>query len=221
MPAATWRALAEAEQLYYFHANFILRGRLDLWNSYLKYSALSHSQAQLRVNTGTRQHASIAQISDRGVELGLNRAMHMAYSDAHRYILAKDLSYDLMATIYDVNTRSILAMRMSRDLSAPVITKMVKALARMKSGNLEMRVIGLQNGRSAYSLSIEVMHKESGAKLMEADLFGNETRHIAIDTKTGVTYNLLMLNRIYRPGELVCSVKPEDFARSVSELVFE
>ena len=33
-------------------------------------------------------------------------------------------------------------------------------------------------------------------------MFGTDARHVAIYLKTGASYNLLLLNRIYRPGEL-------------------
>ena len=53
---------------------------------------------------------------------------------------------------------------------------------------------------------------------MEIDLFGTDKRHIALDLKTGTSYDLFLENRIYRPGELANSEKEEDFQRSVPPL---
>ncbi len=47
------------------------------------------------------------------------------------------------------------------------------------------------------------------ALLFALGLFGNEIRHIALDTKTGLSYNVLLLDRIYRPGELVYNPNPQ------------
>jgi hypothetical protein len=55
---------------------------------------------------------------------------------------------------------------------------------------------------------------------MEVDLFGEEKRHIVMDMKTGLSYDLLLENRIYRPGELKNDEKEEDFQSSTARLSF-
>ena len=55
---------------------------------------------------------------------------------------------------------------------------------------------------------------------MEIDMFGEEKRHMAIDMKTGLSYDLLLENRIYRPGELKNDEKEDDFQSSTSRLSF-
>lgn len=192
---------------------------MDLWDTYLDRPGLMYGQGQLYLSTGPRQHASIAQLADRAAVLELNRAMYLPYSESHRYIVAKEISYDMVASVYDVNTRSVLAVRLGKDLDTAGASKLRKVLQRLKGGNLELRVIGQQTGHATCNMGIDMIHEWSGAKLMEVDLFGNELRNIAIDTSTGVTYNLLLLNRIYRPGELACQTRAEDFWKTVSELV--
>jgi hypothetical protein len=45
-------------------------------------------------------------------------------------------------------------------------------------------------------------------------------RHIAFDTRQGMCYDLLLLDRIYRPHELANAERPEDFEKRRSELEF-
>jgi hypothetical protein len=50
-------------------------------------------------------------------------------------------------------------------------------------------------------------------KLVEVDIFGTNTRHIAIDAKLGTSYNILMEDRLYRAGELVNNLTMENFEK--------
>ena len=40
-------------------------------------------------------------------------------------------------------------------------------------------------------------------------------RHVAVDLKTGASYNILMEDRNYRPGELINQMTPDDYARTL------
>ncbi|MCL4404741.1 hypothetical protein M1583_02000, partial [Candidatus Marsarchaeota archaeon] len=56
-----------------------------------------------------------------------------------------------------------------------------------------------------------------GIPLVEADLFGNEVRHIAFDAKQGMSFNVLVNNMNYKPGELVNKMTIDQFERSLKQ----
>ena len=58
------------------------------------------------------------------------------------------------------------------------------------------------------------------SSLMETDLFGEETRHIVFDMKLGMSFNLLLLNRIYKQYELLNMTTKPEFDLRKSELKF-
>lgn len=192
---------------------------MDLWDSYVARSAIGFGSAELTLSTGQRQHASLRQIEERSVSLEPSKARFLTYSEGARYIIAKDITFDLLLSVYDVNTRSAFVGRVTTDISPKTL---MKIRSRMLKGRptLELRAIGLQNGYGNGVTDVEELYKRLKPVLMEIDLFGTDTRHIAFDLKTGVPYNLLLLNRIYRPGELACQVKKEDFDGKISDLAF-
>ena len=51
--------------------------------------------------------------------------------------------------------------------------------------------------------------------IFEADLFGNSTRHIAIDIYSGMSFNVLLEDKLYKPGELVNNMTREQFERAI------
>ena len=69
--------------------------------------------------------------------------------------------------------------------------------------------------------SLPLFQRRVNGHFMEVDLFGTDTRHIALDLKTGVSYNLLLLNRLYRAGELACQVNKEAYDKMRSDLAFK
>jgi hypothetical protein len=89
----------------------------------------------------------------------------------------------------------------------------------MKAQNLELRLIGMQNSGTDAIRGLQVELKVRG-RLVETDLFGTNMRNVALDTKTGMTYNMLLLNRIYRAGELTNTVSRADFEAKLGELSF-
>ena len=167
-----------------------------------------------------RWNASIGRIKDKSVALNINSVVSQHYEENKRYVLAEDVTFDLLLSIYDVNSGSILAARITRTPDAPELKKIYSLLRSVKTPNFEFRLIGLQNGYTAGLDVAEQIKKRLKGIFVEFDLFGADTRHVAIDTKTGVPYSLLLLNRIYRAGELACNTKKEDFEKKISGLVF-
>ena len=93
-----------------------------------------------------------------------------------------------------------------------------KELRKLKPANIEVRLIGLQNGDNPLRLNETVdFIKKMKLPVFEADLFGGDTRHICIDIKTGVSFDVLISNRLYKPGELTNKVTREQFERASLE----
>ncbi len=139
------------------------------------------------------------------------------YKDTdRRYVAATQLSYDTLMSVYDVNTRSMAAARFL-NFTVELRSRFERFMRSVKRANFEARIIGMQDGQtrdSVYTVS-EFMEK-SRLPLFEIDLFGRQLRHIAIDISSGMSYNVLLLDRIYKPGELVSGMTLEQFERSLS-----
>ena len=135
-----------------------------------------------------------------------------------RYIAATDLSYDLLFSMHDVNSRKSIVYRTFQEVGL-LHTAVKKDLAAFgRKANIEARIIGLQNGQEFNMLKeISDFMAEHDIRLVEADLFGNSVRHVAIDTKLGMSLNILMENRIYRPGELVNNMTLENFEAALTK----
>lgn len=177
---------------------------MDLWDVFEKELLRQEfGSKQLVLNTGARHALSLNTVQDRATELSPGECVFRPYSYDKRYLLAKDLGPELLLTAFDVNTSASLALRSSSTVSDKDMHRIAGLLSGTKRPNLEIRAIGLQNSFRDDVLSIQNMRKLRGGALAEADLFGDSLRHIAMDTKTGMAYNLLLLNRIYRPGELL------------------
>jgi hypothetical protein len=135
-----------------------------------------------------------------------------------RYIAAPELSYDLLFSMHDVNSRRGIVYRTFQDVGLlhTAVKKDLEAFGR--KANIEARVIGLQNGQDFGMLKeISDFIAEHNIRLVEVDLFGNSVRHVAIDTKLGMSLNILMENRIYRPGELVNNMTLENFEAALTK----
>ena len=192
---------------------------MDLFRPY-SAEASNMGDQRLYLTTGKRNHASMAQIESRSLILERNRGVFLKYSERQRYLIAKSITFDMLLTMYDVNSRSILAIRPSLPIEVSDLKEVQKRLNRMRYANVEIRAIGLQNGWRGYAKSFNDIYKASKGHCMEIDMFGEEKRHMAIDMKTGLSYDLLLENRIYRPGELKNDEKEEDFQSSTSRLSF-
>lgn len=194
---------------------------MDFWAEYDKRRAgVDFGSRLLALNTGERYTLSLKRFQERSVELPMNRAVYLDYSEERRYLIAKDLTFDLFAAFYDVNSKRIFALRMSAPITRENMERLKKAIAIVRRPKFEFRAIGLQDNDATLVNSIIEMRKAAKTLLVEVDLFGSQRRHLMIDLLTGKPYSLLLLNRIYRPGELINQAKKEDFDGLRSELSF-
>ncbi|MGC8669858.1 MAG: hypothetical protein ACP5TL_01740 [Candidatus Micrarchaeia archaeon] len=134
-----------------------------------------------------------------------------------RYIASIDITYELLLSIYEVNTSALFAARLL-SISKDNISAIEKFIKGFKRPNFEVRLIGLQNNNKLDLLhsafDIIMNHK---LPIVEIDLFGNEMRHIALDSKIGASFNILKENRLYRPGELINNMTLEQLERSINK----
>ncbi|MEM3781785.1 MAG: hypothetical protein QXT43_02395 [Candidatus Micrarchaeaceae archaeon] len=169
-----------------------------------------------------RIHLSLSTAEKSSSELAQGSAFIGKYSEQNRYLLCKGIIFDIMLSVYDVNTQSILAFRTLKheDLRGPLRT----FVKQFKRPNLEIRAIGMQNLNKDYNSELAQMVEEAymlakpHAKLVEVDLFGSDQRHIAIDTKLGMTFDLLLFNRFYKPGELSNQTSFEQFRQNAQNV---
>lgn len=136
-----------------------------------------------------------------------------------RYVAATQMSYDTLISVYNVNTRDMLVFRVFKlDAAAlGLMGKFVDKQMRLRP-NFEVRIIGMQNNEDhlhIYPLIDYLVLKK--LPVVEVDLFGSETRHITMDMKLGMGFNVLMENRLYRPGELVNNATMEQFEKEIKK----
>ena len=173
------------------------------------------------VIAANRPNTSLSMVADKSVELTPSHAAFRRFEPfGVRYIIAKEITFDALISIYDVNSESCIAIRPTAQLSKQEIAKLRGFLARIKRPNLEMRAIGMQDGSAGLFGAIGQVRKISKSDLIEVDLFGSSKRHIALDLKTGMGYDLLLLDRVYRPGELATGTSEESYRATVSKLNF-
>ncbi len=195
--------------------------KMDLWPAYLRESTrAAFGAAALRLKTGTRHHTSLAMVEERATDLELNKAHIQDYSDTARYVTAREITYDLFISIYDVDTGWAASMRPSQHVAKGAVHQINKAIRAKGHRNLEMRVIGMQGPDPIMQSVIDTVRSSIPCRLAELDLFGNQTRHIALDLKTGSSYDLLLNNKVYGPAELITKATQEEFAARRSELAF-
>lgn len=193
---------------------------MDFWDSYrVERLKPEFGSKQLLLNTMERHNSSLARVQDRALELGVNSGICQRYNPEIRYIIAREITFDLLATFYDVNSSSSVVLRMTAPDKASV-QKARALLERLKKPKTEIRLIGLQDDNQELIGTIEGIHGSIEGRLIELDLFDKNIRHIVIDLKSGMSYNLLILNRIYKPGELANTVTQESFQLKKSELKF-
>ena len=125
----------------------------------------------------------------------------------------------MLVLLYDVNTSGFFAFRAAQeeDLKMPV----KEFVSRLKRPNIEIRAIGMQNSSKDYGTGLANMIEAAYtlckpyARLVEVDLFGTDQRNIAIDTKLGMTFDLLLFDRFYKPGELANTLSAEAFKAQI------
>ncbi len=184
---------------------------MDFWKAYSEKVRLPEfGSSQTWLKTGERWNTSIMRYLEYSYILGAGEHITAQWSPDIRYIIAKEIISDLFISLYDVNTRSVFACRIGGDHKS-FSFEASKAVRKIRNPNIEMRAIGLQNTDKQSADAIMEMRNAIGTgSLAEADLFGNQKRHIIMELYTGRMYNLLLENRIYRPGELmVLASKPE------------
>ncbi|MDE1870063.1 MAG: hypothetical protein KGH71_03705 [Candidatus Micrarchaeota archaeon] len=168
-----------------------------------------------------RPHTSLSMVADSSKELLNNQASSFSFAKSDfRYVIAKDISFDLLATFHDVNSGNSILLRTSVPLAAADLSKIKGIIGGWKRSNIEMRLIGMQSGGANFSRIAEQLHKFSKASLIELDVFGGMKRHIAFDLKMGASYDLLLLDRTYRAGELNNDIAPAAFAAQGTKLTF-
>ncbi len=194
---------------------------MDFWNTYKARIVGDFSHDRILLGTAERKNASLKSVTEFSRELEVNKAFLQHYDASRRYIIAREITYDLLFSAYDVNSKDILVARITRQLDRREWSAIFSHLGKIKMPNLEFRLAGLQNGGFAGALAgFDRMHKRVRGVLVGVDLFGINMRNIVIDTKTGVPYDLLLLNRIYRAGELVNTVSRDDFGSRLAQLSF-
>lgn len=189
---------------------------MDLWNTFQK--ELLHANLglqELRLSSGERHNCSLASIEGRNAWVQPGEQLFQGYSEQSRYLAVKNLAFDLLLTIYDVNSPAIAAVRVKDVMPKSLRTSLQKLFPSSRKHNLELRAIGLQNGHKELLRFVEYVHGIIPCKIAEVDLFGTNLRHVVIDTKTGMPYNLLLQNRIYRPGELLNTTTMDEVVRAV------
>lgn len=151
--------------------------------------------------------------------LGLGEFYSTKYENevSTRYIAATPMTYDMLLSIYNINTREIGVYRLFRfDIKARAVLEKYFDSFKKSKPKFEVRVIGLQNNQDfAYLHDIFDIISRAKLPLVEVDIFGNETRHVSLDAKLGMSFNILLEDRLYRPGELVSNMTMEQFERQI------
>jgi hypothetical protein len=194
---------------------------MDFWKVYQNERVSDDfGQQRLCLRSRERIHASLSSVESYATNLEVNQAVSANYGEGTRYVLAEDLTYDLLVSLYDVNSSSAILLRASSPIGKKALAEIRSRLGRLRRPNLEMRAIGLQSGDRTMLESIDRIHALANPGLQEVDLFGSSTRHLAFDLKTGMQLDLLSLNRIYLPDELANGLSIEGFGRLRSEIKF-
>ncbi|MDE1871405.1 MAG: hypothetical protein KGI06_04170 [Candidatus Micrarchaeota archaeon] len=154
------------------------------------------------------------------LEVGDSFEMHYTDDSEKRYVAATGLTYDLIVSLFDVNTRSSLVCRTFKDpkILEEEMLRFIKSMG--KRSKIESRIIGMQSGYEDFYTILDYVAEllvKNRIKLVEVDLFGSNTRHIAIDLKLGTTYNVLMEDRLYRAGELANNLTLENFQNALMQ----
>lgn len=166
-------------------------------------------QSRYVLNSKNRTHMSKHHVMEQsnGREIRKDGSLVLGYNGPpdQRYAYAIDITNDILITLYEVNNRKSICYRYSRIAAGfGMIIKKDFDLIKSKRPTIEARIIGMQNNDNPLALKeIIESFKKNGIVLVEVDLFGNERRHIVFDAKLGTTYNMLLEDRIYRPGELM------------------
>lgn len=180
--------------------------------------------ASCRLYFKDRPHISRSRVdkADGASYLDMDKSASVRYSDiSTRYIAVINMTYDLLLSVYDVDTKDIFAMRVfvHRPDTFKALEKYLLRISRNKYKRFEARLIGMQD-KQDHSILMPIF-KALGkyrVPVYEVDLFGNQVRHIALDSYLGTSFNILMQDRIYRPGELNNQMTQEQFEAQLTKI---
>jgi hypothetical protein len=201
---------------------------MDLWEHFSKLMAKSVF-AEEKIFLGSRKstylpneraHSSFSAIADEFREIKLGELFFQKMSDNIRYIYAKDISYDLFVSIYSVSNEEGLFFRLGAPINK-IEQKMVNKLySKLNDKHIEVRIVGMQSKQQNAKQIVDSLDfiRKRGNRLVEADLFGGDIRHVAIDLKTGLSYNILVNNVVYKPGELANKISFDEFSKNIASL---
>lgn len=132
-----------------------------------------------------------------------------------KYAGCVSMTFDAALSVYEVNSKVMLVSRFI-GFSPTVQNFFEKGLSNLKNKNLEVRLIGMQSGQNIDLLSaVMTFIKKNKLQLLEIDLFGSEMRNVCFDVRTGTSFDVLVNNRLYKPGELANSITAAQFERSL------
>ena len=201
---------------------------MDYWNAKnsetlrkgfgMQRMVLSSKSSVVALN---RPHTSLSMLNGRAREIARSTAFAQGFElSGTRYVLAKDLTYELFVSLYDVNSGAGIFLRPTYPLDSGDIKKLRSMILKLKKPNLEIRTIGMQSGDASLMKVVDELHNALKVDMIEMDFFGNTVRHIAVDLKTGMSYDVLLLDRIYRAEELLTTEKRNEFEPRVSKIKF-
>ncbi len=190
-------------------------------------SGEKRADSRMHMSSKDRPNMSLSKIQegDNYIEINAGQIKRLYYSEWHgeRFLFARSLNTDVLFTLFEVNSAKLVAFRGAHVNSSSI--EKIKAEARKilsKKPNLESRIFGFSNGSNLkYIKDLLHLSQELKARLVEVDAFGNEFRHIAIDSRFGISYNVLLDNRPYRAGELMVnqSVTPANNKQSLAAVL--
>lgn len=165
-----------------------------------------------------RPHISIVDVESYKscIYLNINDSHIIRYNpNSERYIGCTYMSYDLLFSMYDVDTSALFAVRFYYTDS--VVNRAEAFIREFGRRNIEARIFGMQDGQRVPDIRgiLNWISKRS-IPVYEVDLFGSQMRHIAIDARSGTPFNILLENRLYKPGELNNSVNISDFKQALN-----
>lgn len=172
-------------------------------------SAEHAGSARSTISFKARPNMSLSKLTEGGnaVEIRNGEIKRIDYKGWHgeRFLFARALKSEILLVLYEVNNSRLLAYRgsvLNYNHVAAIRAEARKMLS--AKPNLEARMIGGQDDDGiTYARDVLNLTKDVKAKLMESDLFGKEFRHVAVDSRFGMTYNVLLEDRPYRAGELM------------------
>lgn len=194
---------------------------MDFWSVYERERARPEfGQGRLYISSRERIHLSLSTVERYAEQLELNHGAVRQFSERARYIIASNITHELFTTVYNVNTTQAFLLRFSIPLADATLKRIADTVKAARKPNIELRVVGLQDSEKELVGAVDRFHAAFKSSLMEVDMFGGETRHVIFDLKLGMLFNLLLLNRIYKPHELATTLPLDDFNRKRSELTF-